>query len=300
VTRIFQSALQQFQSESGNAVPCVLFGGSATTDGQVAYFVSFDSNQVYQYNWSIEKWDTLPSLPCMNSGLVIIDGELCAVGGSHTNQVFTLRWTKWVEEYPPMSIARSSPAVVSTSNGTCLIVIGGLVDDGGWTSTVELFQVNSQKWYRLTDLLQPLTRPSVTLCGDKLHVIGDHANGYFFSLQSLPSSDVPQLTPHLISWTCLPPLPVKSSTAATLCGQLIIIGGRRDRWPPVKSIYQLVDGQWVEIGSLACCRFRCLVASASPDKIMIVGGKGAQDTVEKIVELVIGRMEQAKLVVRLV
>ena len=138
------------------------------------------------------------------------------------------------------------------------------------------------------------------MCGDKLHVVGDHANGYFFSLQSLPSSDVPQLTQHLISWTCLPPLPVKSSTAATLCGQLIIIGGRSDRWPPVKSIYQLVDEQWVEIGSLACCRCRCLVASASPDKIMIVGGKGAQDTVEKIVELVIGRMEQAKLVVRLV
>ena len=291
----------QFQSESGNAVPCVLYGGSATTDGQVAYFVSFDSTQVYQYDWSIEKWDTLPSLPCVNSGLVIIDGgELCAVGGSHTNQVFTLRWTKWVEEYPPMNIARSSPAVVSTSNGTCLIVIGGLVDDGCWTPTVELFQVNSRKWYKLTDLLQPLTRPSVTLCGDKLHVIGDHANGYFFSLQSLPSSDVPQFTPHLISWTCLPPLPVKSSTAATLCGQLIIIGGRSDRWPPVKSIYQLVDEQWVEIGSLACCRCRCLVASASPDKIMIVGGKGAQDTVEKIVELVIGRMEQAKLVVRLV
>ena len=43
---------------------------------------------------NVEKWSVLPPLPWINSGLVIIDGELCAVGGSHTNQVFTRRWTK--------------------------------------------------------------------------------------------------------------------------------------------------------------------------------------------------------------
>ena len=53
----------------------------------------------------------------------------------------------------------------------------------------------------------------------------------------------------------------------------------------------------MEVGSLACCRYRCLVASPQPDKIIIVGGKG--DTVDKIVELIVGRMEQAQLVVRL-
>ena len=91
---------------------------------------------------------------------------------------------------------------------------------------------------------------------------------------------------------------MKGSTTAALCGQLITIGGRSE-WPPqpVSCIYQLVDGEWVEVGSLACCRYRCLVASPQPDKIIIVGGKG--DTVNKIVELIVGRMEQAQLVVRL-
>ena len=37
-------------------------------------------------------------------------------------------------------IARSSPAVVSTCNSACTIVIGGLADDGGWTATVEIFK----------------------------------------------------------------------------------------------------------------------------------------------------------------
>ena len=202
----------QFGSDS--EVPCELYGGSATTDGQFAYFVSFDSTEVHQYDWNVEKWSVLPPLPWINSGLVIIDGELCAVGGSHTNQVFTRRWTKWVEEYPPMNIARSSPAVVSTCSGACTIVIGGLADDGCWTATVELFQAKNRQWHKLTDLPQPLTRPSATICGDILHVIGDHGNGSFFSVKTLPSCDIPPLTPNLISWTCLPPLPVKGSTTA--------------------------------------------------------------------------------------
>ena len=43
-------------------------------------------------------------------------------------------------------------------------------------------------------------------------------------------------------------------------------------WLPVNSIHQLVDGQWEEIGSMTTGRFRCLVVSSSPDKIIIVGG----------------------------
>ena len=90
---------------------------------------------------------------------------------------------------------------------------------------------------------------------------------------------------HLISWKPLPPLPLRESTAATLCGQLVLIGGDRSGLfvSRVKSIHQLVDGQWVEIGSMASGRYDCLVASPSPDKIIIVGGVGAEDSVEECV-----------------
>ena len=64
-----------------------------------------------------------------NSGLVVIDRELTAVGGRdgsyRTNKLYTLRQREWVEKYPPMNTARSYPAVVSTSDGKHLIVIGG-------------------------------------------------------------------------------------------------------------------------------------------------------------------------------
>ena len=255
--------------------------GSATTDNQFTCFTPNYSTSVYRYEWRREKWEKLPSCPHSHSGLVIIDGELTAVGGwdgyRHTKKLLTLRQRKWVEEYPPMNIARSSPAVVRTSDGENLIVIGGYVGGGDdrTATAVEQFQVKSRRWYKLRDLPQPLPEPSATICGDQLNVTGHNANGYLCSLQAPPSSDQPITSPLTLSWKLLPPLPVTYSTAATLCGQLVVIGGRRRNVSLVNSIHQLVDGQWVEIGSMATGRERCLVVSPSPDKIIIVGGYGS-------------------------
>ena len=132
--------------------------GSATTDGRFAYLTPHDSTSVYQYEYSTEKWEELPACPCSDSGLVVIDRELTAVGGRDgyyrsTNKLYTLRQREWVEKYPPMNTARSHPAVVSTSDGEHLIVIGGC--GGDWTATVELLQLKSRRWHQLTDLPQP-------------------------------------------------------------------------------------------------------------------------------------------------
>ena len=185
-----------------------------------------------------------------------------------------------------MNTAHSFPGVVSTSGGDYIIVIGGCGDDG-WTGTVELFQVKTRRWYKLTNIPQPLSDPSATICGNQLHVIGENDDGYTCSIQNLLSSDEPitsQSIQHLISWTSLPHLPVTQSTAATLYGQLVIIGGRQ-YGSKVNSIHQLVDGQWVKIGSMSSDMVQCLVVSPSPDRMMIVGGWGAQDNVEECVVL---------------
>ena len=259
--------------------------GSAATDGRFGYITPAGSTSFYQYECSTEKWMELPSCPYKDSGLAIIDSELTTVGGGDragrdTNRLFTLRQGKWVEVYPPMNTTLYRLAVVSTSDGDYLIAIGGF--DSGWTATVELFQVKSRRWYKPTDLPQPLPFPSATICGDQLHVIGHDGNGYSCSVQSLPSNDRPITSPLTLSWKPLPPLPVAGSTAATLCGQLVLIGGRQGG-SPVNSIHQLVEGQWVEIGSMTSVRYWCLAVSPSPDRILIVGGYGAGDSVEECV-----------------
>ena len=258
--------------------------GYATTDGQFAYFTPEDSTSPYQYECSAEKWTNLPPCPHRNSGLVIIDSELTTVGGfddiyRRTNKLFTLQQGKWVEKYPPMNTARSSLAVVSTSDGHYFIVIGGH-DGDCWTATVELFQVENRRWHELTNLPKPLPNSSATICGNQLHVIENGDNGYSCSLQALPSNDRPITSPLTLSWKPLPRVPVTASTVATLCGQLVIIGGVQDL-SPVNCIHQLVDEEWVRIGSMASGRYYCLVASPSPDRIIIVGGQGAGNSVEE-------------------
>ena len=270
------------QCHKKKRAPCGMERGSATTDDQFAYFTPWGSNSIYRYQSSTEKWEEPPS-PYRDSGLVIIDGELTAVGGyGFNNKLFTLRQGQWVEHYPPMNTARFSPAVVSTSDGNYIVVIGG--GSAGWTATVELFHVRSRRWFEVTNLPQSLSRPSATICGNEVHVIG-HGTGYSCSLQALLSSDqpiTPQLISRMITWTPLPQLPVTRSTAATLCGHLVIVGGIQGG-SYVNSIHQLLDGQWVKIGFMSSGRERCLVVSPSPDKIMIVGGVGRSSVEECVV-----------------
>ena len=257
--------------------------GSAITNSGFVYFAPSDITSIYQMELGSDNWKTLRSCPYRNSALVVIDSELTTVGGWYrffTKKLLTLRRRKWVEVYPPLITARSSPAVVYTSNGQHLIVIGGLGRGDCWTTAVEILQVKTRIWYKLNNLPQPLHYPSATICGNQLYVIGDCTNGYSCYLQALPSTS--PMTEHLISWTPLPPLPVTVSTAATLCGQLVIVGGVRDG-SLIDSIYQLLDRQWVEIGHMTRSRSWCLVASPFPNKIVIVGGQGALNVVEECI-----------------
>ena len=267
--------------------PCIMGRGSATTDDQFAYFTPDGYDSVYRYQWSTEKWEKLPSSLYWNSGLVIIDEELTAVGGEggscYTNKLFTLQQGQWIKDYPPMSTERAFPSVVSTSDGNYVFVIGGRIGRY-WTDRVELFHVRSRRWFELTNLPWGLTLPSATICGNEVHVIG-RDGGCSSSIQALPSSEQPiksWMISRMIRWTLLPQLPVKVSTAATLCGQLVIVGGRQGELY-VNSIHQLLDEEWVAIGSMSVGRSMCFVVSPSPDKMMIVGGWKGEDSIEECV-----------------
>ena len=187
-----------------------------------------------------------------------------------------------------MNTVHSSPAVVSTN---ITLVIGGYVGVAGWTATVEVLHMRSKRWYVLNNLPLPLFLPSATICGSQLHILGLDGAGYSCSLQALLSSDQPVTSlsiSNFLKWTPLPQLPVEYSTAATLCGQLVIVGGEQGMLQ-VNSIHQLIGGQWVEISTMSGCREKCLVVTPSPDKMMVVGGYGAlysiseRDSVEECV-----------------
>ena len=273
--------MQCYQKET--TAPRGMARGSAATDGRFAFFSPWDSTTVYQYEMSSEKWRELPSCPYFDSGLVVVGGELCAVGGwrfpRFSNKLLTLHLGAWEQQYPPMNTARAFPAVVTTSDGEYLIAIGGSLGIN-WRPAVELFHVKCKLWYKLTDLPQPLPRPSTTIHGNIIHVIGINKSGYSCSLQALPSSREEPPTP--LSWRHLPCLPLTQSTAATLCGQLVIVGGVKNG-PLCNSIYMLVDKEWMEVGCMASNRKWCLLVSSSPDRLIILGGWGEMKSIEECV-----------------
>ena len=171
-----------------------MYSGSATTDGQFAYFTPGGSNSVYRYELNTEKWDQLPPSPYWNSALVIINGELTAVGGEtkyrYTSRLLTLRQNQWVQHYPSMNILRSNTAVLSTSDHQYIFVIGGdlfydLPAQLSQPAPVEVLDVKSKIWYKLPPNLHlplDISKPSATICGNQLHVIGEHGEGYTCSL----------------------------------------------------------------------------------------------------------------------
>ena len=145
---------------------------------------------------------------------------------------------------------------------------------------LKAFEIKSKRFLKQTPLPQALARPSATICHDKLHVIGANAIGFSCSLHALVSSEECKVT-------SLPQLPVMASTAASLCGHLVIIGGTptaSSTKASVNSIYQLMDQQWVEIGTMHFGRKICFVVNTTPEKLVIVGGRDKVKMLDSIEE----------------
>ena len=60
-------------------------------DGNMAYFSSYNSNDVYSYDSEKQMWSSLPQSPHRHSSLAVVSGLLTAIGGLLvTNQLFSL------------------------------------------------------------------------------------------------------------------------------------------------------------------------------------------------------------------
>ena len=271
--------------------------GAAAADEKFMYFVPADSNIVYRYGVDADKWQKFLQCPFRNSGLLVFHGALTTVGGwdgqrQYTAENFSLKksWigAEWVGEFPPMRFPRSRPAVAVAlgAHQSSIIAIGGR-NSSGPTSVVEVLNTHTMTWSMVTNLPDPLRLITAVVCEDQLYVIGNNGCGFSCALQPLISAIQAQSALPTLVWMSLPPLPVSHATAATLCGQLVAIGGLRDK-ASNSLIRQLVNRQWVNVGSLHNGRYLCLAVSPSPHKLVVVGGyeefhnapKAAIDSVE--------------------
>lgn len=178
---------------------------------------------MWSYNSDTEKWSTLPECQRQFFTLTVIADLVTIVGGLHygsyTNTLLSLMKEgrkRWVEHFPPMPTKRKFTAVLST--GKITVVSGGLGEGDTVLATVEVMDADTLHWSTVSNLPQPLSDASATVCGGKVYIAGGkdkqgHPTKSVFtcSLSALLKSKEMESV-----WNTVVDPPVKGSTCVTL------------------------------------------------------------------------------------
>ena len=291
----------EWKSHSRNAPSSSMIRGSAVVNGTVAYFNSATSKTVFGYDTLSDRWFSVPICPQQCFALVVIKGDLTAVGGfcsiQATNKLQTLveksstsstsrESSTWTDsKYPAMPTMRGRVAAVSTKD--YLVVAGGQLavvsQIGGVLRRVEIMDINTRQWYNACNLPHELTEPSMSVCGSRLYVLGGWTHNdrtksvLYCDLHALvesrttrsPSPVSPTTAAQMLEssvWNEVADIPSYASTALTLNGNILLgIGGCDENESPTDNIYWYNPkaNQWSCVGCMEMRRFRAL-ATALP------------------------------------
>ena len=275
----------------------------ATVDNNTVYCKCDKSNQLCAYYIPSSNWSPIPECSHNAGGfaIAIINGQLTTVGGYYgydfqdTNKLFSLigkgNGCRWTEMFPPMPTKRYHVAVLCS--GKALVVAGGSYGNDQKLKTVEILNTETQQWYTVSDLPEPLSESSFILCGDLVYLLGgmnkDHigTNSVYScssSMLLMPSVSKSPNTPIQSSkgdilWNRVADLPVTFSTGVSLHGQLLAIGGKDSKEMPITAVYmyQPITNCWVVISHIKIPRCKCLAAVLPDNQLMIMGGSTKDD-----------------------
>ena len=224
----------------------------------------------------------------MYCGLAVIDGLLTSVGGENnvcTNTLLSLTGEgmrkQWSEIFPPMPTPRQSVACITTEQS--LVVAGGN-GSGGFLDIVEVMNINTKQWTTVSPLPQTQYLLSGIVCGDTLYLAGgtdiySYTKSVFTcsltdlltSSNSLGSKIRQTFSQSQNVWKQISSLPVVRSTLASFNGQLLAIGGSRNRSTNVYR-YDSHTNSWNVISQMKNKRSYCLAVTLHEDHLVVVGG----------------------------
>ena len=248
--------------------------------------------KIFQYNWRMGVWSTLPECPVKWFGLTQFMGRLTTVGGhdpagSVTARVhqFVSESQLWQESLPPMPTARYKVTVVARSSSSpkppAIAVFGGMGDGEVVLNTVEVFCYSTSQWYVADPLPTPLYALTPATVGDIIYLLGGDNNRIFFSskhclfvhLDSLINIAIsPGTSPsqHGSHWTAIRDTPLARSSASSLRGSVVAIGGNNSA-----AIHFLNScGSWVRVRGwdLPAPRSQPAAVCLPSGELMVVGG----------------------------
>ena len=297
-------AIINLRWREGEKAPCEMSRiNDAVVEGNVVYYREWSlvgRDTIHAYHATTSNWSLIPHCPVYGGfALAVINETLTTVGGygknnKDTNKLFSLTGAegdgekRWREEFPPMPTKRYQVSALCI--GTALIVVGGEKGDIIYRvilQSVEVLNTSTHQWHTATELPHPLTASSMTVCGDRIYLLGGGDKDAMFT-QSVYSCSLTALLLSVRSglvralsrsssndmWTRVADLPVSQSTAVSLYSQLIAVGGMDSHQQYCADIrrYDPSSNSWEVISHMATPRSSCLAAVLPDNQLMVVGG----------------------------
>ena len=300
-------AIQHMKWQRESKAPEKMHRGSAAADSNMAYFHGDGSTTVHSYDSNTQEWLQLPATPHKYSTLVVVHHILTMVGGQisggATDSLLSLmgegRDIKWLPNLPAMPTKRYETAAVCS--GRSLIVAGG--EDGrNRLATVEVLDTDTRQWSIASSPTHPFTGATISICGERLYLLGGRDQTYSMT-RSVLSCSVPELLqscqPQPLAgklrtapanqstiWRRVADAPHHLSSCATLCGQLVAVGGcEAGEETSAITGYNETTDSWEAMGHMPTARYWALVAILN-GKMMVVGGSvGGWVTATDVVEI---------------
>ena len=291
-----QKTIRDMKWHKESNAPEEMRKGSAASDSNTAYFNGYQSTRVYSYNFDTKEWSQLPDSPHTDFALVVVQGMLTMVGGrvrhAPTNSLLSLigqegRDKNWFRRYPPMPTKRSGSAAICS--GHFLIVAGGY----GGQYTVEVLNIGTQQWHIASSLTSSITFGSISICDERLY-INDllTCSTFTCSIPELlvschPLSPAEKTPPAKQSkiWRRIADLPYKNSSLASLCGQLVAVGGcKHGTDTAAVAVYDEKTESWETMGEMPTARRYALVAIVK-EKLIVIGGIILETSSLNVVEM---------------
>ena len=265
---------------------CVYVGGGLTEDDYYDYCV-------FEYNPDMNLWNLLPPAPVKLFGLGVLSAELVLIGGMSNHDSISDRMfafdkylQTWKELVCVLSTARFSPTIVQYES--TLIMIGGVAgsttdDDLKNLTSVEYLVPELSEWVVLGHLPKSsnVCSPSTAQEKGMLYILGGYTTqsaisstrrGHYSCLSTFLSASGVKLN----LWKSLPDTPYLQTTALSLGGCLLALGGTEEPYaePIHREIYtyNVETELWVKVAELplACCH--CTAVVLPEGTVLLLGG----------------------------
>ena len=252
----------------------VYVGGGVTGVGDDEYYIQV-------FNMKTNKWSRLPRYEYKRFAMTVINHHLTLVGGWRvgggevTNQlaVYEPSSQHWTYPYHPMPTPCYSPAVLMYD--IWLLVASGRGASHTVLATVELFNTSTNQWLATSSLPTPCGWLTSAIVDNYGYLVTHSKQVFRVSLPDIVSQTVNQSTsksPAL--WCRLPDTPLSYSTAISLRGYLLAVGGRHDNCTRTDiHLYQPESEQWTKVGDLPNAREYCSCVVLPSGELLVAGGR---------------------------